>query len=95
MRVIIDPEVERIVKRTGAALRANDLDEALEMVNQRVLRDDARKLVTATATTGEIVMHLKPFVELALLEVSEIAAAKMDQATKTRKIGEVLSLAGY
>lgn len=94
--VIIDPDVVKVAKRVAATFQAADLDEALEMVNRRVLGDDPKKQVTKTEMPdGSVVLHLKPFAELALRAAVDIAVSEMDAATKTRKIGETLSFAGF
>lgn len=86
-------EAVTVVRDTVLALQWAELDEALEAVSARVVQSG--RLFDVEATSSGLTMHLRPFAELALREVTRVACGDLDGATKTKRIGQVLNLAGY
>ena len=93
--VEIDPTLEPLVHRVATTLDRACLDEPLTQLVMALQRRQCLELETTSTGTGPLRVRLKPFVELALREAADIGAdARLDNATKTRRIAETFALCG-
>lgn len=90
----IDPEIMRLTRAVVQQLSSRRLDEALQVVRDRMLRR-AGDLVTLEKSQAMPMIRFRPYAELAFRDVISIARSTSDPATKTAFIKNTLSLAGY
>lgn len=87
--VEIEPGTVRLVRTAFRALDGSD--EAAAAVHDRLMAS-GRWLESAPMPKG-IRVRIEPMAELALREIATFGP--LDDATKARRVGETLSLAGY
>lgn len=91
--ITVSPDVMPTVQRTITAMQWAELDDAMQMVLERMIKSG--RLLQIGIADGKATLLLRPFAELALLDVRAVAMAKLDSATKSKRIEWVLNLAGY
>lgn len=94
VNIVVDPEVERALRKATNALMAADLDSAAADVSKRLFAN-ASKYLRHTVEGGVMRVSFEPFAELTLREIVHIAGLNITPDQKTRRIREVLTLAGY
>jgi hypothetical protein len=92
----LDPIVQPLLLETLLAVRATGRPELFGWVADR-LRDDVgrARLLTAETIDDGIIVRLKPWVELALLRIRDVASdSRLTDAERTDEIREALASAG-
>ena len=88
-----EQEARRVLRTALHALAQEDLLEAHTAIVQRIGGD--RLVLADVSGPAAITIRLRPFAELTLREVTQLALTTESHETRTRKISEVLALAGY
>lgn len=89
----IDPAASRLVKTTAFALGRAGLD--VEAVRRRLFSSNRLVDIVETGRPGESTIRLRPFAELTLRAVLDVAQSTADASTKSARIDQALSLGGY
>lgn len=90
--VDVDPAIERLLTRAVKACERESLFDSLGLFAGLL---DAPGCLIEAIKGPPLQMRLKPFAELALLDVAEIASNRsLDSGTRERRIAETFALAG-
>lgn len=89
-----DPGAEKLLRVAILALHRAELKDSLDALYGRLVRS-RRLMMLDKDEKGAMVARLSPYAELALLEAIEVARSNATAPSKTTRITQALTMAGY